>query len=130
MTPLRTYQFLFGLSIITNVGIALVHVFAPAWFAGLVGLHWEPDMLPFARAWGATLFGLHLVYLPGFCDPLGRQWPNWSSIAIKFMMPIIFVSNPAGFLPFAAWDALFGVVLLIAYARLVLDDALDRFKLY
>jgi hypothetical protein len=130
VTSLRTYQLLFGLSIATNVPIAMVHVFAPAWFAALVGLQWDPDMLPFARAWGMTLLWLHICYLPGLLDPRGTQWPNWTSIGIKAAMPFVFWSNPVGFFWFGMWDAVWCGVLLVAYANLVLDDTLDRFELF
>ncbi len=115
MTALLVYQLLFTISISTNVAIALVHVFAPQRFAEAVGLKWQEPMRGFARAWGATLLGLHAVYLPGLFDPLGEQWINWCSIAIKFSMPIVFWSNLRGFKMFGLWDLGWGVALLVAY---------------
>jgi hypothetical protein len=116
MTHLLVYQTLFGISIVTNVGIALACVFVPDRFAGLVGLKWQEPMRGYARAWGATLIGLHLVYVPGLLYPIGEQWINWSSIAIKFGMPTIFWSNPRGFKMFGLWDFSWGLVLLVAYS--------------
>jgi hypothetical protein len=58
----------------------------------------------------------------GLRNPLFFRWPNWSSIAIRFFMPIIFLSSGRFFYPFALWDFSFGVILLIAYHRLVLAD--------
>jgi hypothetical protein len=121
MTPLHIYRALFGISIVSNVGIALACVFVPDWFAYLVIGHWDHAWLGWMRAWGATLLGLHMVYLPGLVDPIDVRWPNWSSIAIKFMMPAVFFSNPLGFEMFGAWDLAWGVVLLVAYAYLLLN---------
>jgi hypothetical protein len=111
MQHLRIYQLLFGVSIVANVGIATACVFAPAWFAGMVGLHWDPEIGPFCRAWGGTLLALHTVYLPGLTDPLGQRWINLSSIAIKLGMPLVFLTNGPGFLPFALWDLGWAAVL-------------------
>jgi hypothetical protein len=122
---LHTYRVLFLISILGNLVVCLWCIFAPASFAR--ALH-QPDPFPEAwpRVWGATLLGLHLVYLPGLRDPLFYRWPNWSSIAIKFFMTIIFLASGRFFYPFALWDFSFGVILLIAYYRLMLADVTRR----
>ena len=118
---LRTYRLLFGLSIATNVVVCLLALLAPYHLAHLTG---QPDPFPdgWPRVWGATLLGLHLVYLPGWRHPLRYRWPNWASIAIKFWMTLVFLLQGRDFLPFAVWDFAWGVVLLIAYARLFRAD--------
>ena len=118
---LRTYRVLFLISILGNLVVCLWCIFAPVSFAR--ALH-QPDPFPEAwpRVWGATLLGLHLVYVPGLLNPLFYRWPNWSSIAIKFFMTIIFLVSGRFFYPFALWDFSFGVILLIAYYRLMLAD--------
>jgi hypothetical protein len=50
------------------------------------------------------------------------RWPNWSSIAIKLFMPILYLSSGFYFFPFAVWDFSFGVILLIAYYKLMMSD--------
>jgi hypothetical protein len=60
--------------------------------------------------------------VPGLLSPLFYRWPNWSSIAIKLLMPILYLSSGLYFLPFAVWDFSFGVILLIAYYKLTLSD--------
>ncbi len=115
MNAPRVYQGLFTASIVGNAIVGVWCVADPAGFAALVWLAWAGPMTGWARAWGATLLGLHAVYWPGLRDPLGQRWINWSSIAIKFFMPIIFVTNGPSFYPFAAWDAAWGLVLLAAY---------------
>jgi hypothetical protein len=52
--------------------------------------------------------------------PTGRALPT------KFFMTIIFLSSGRFFYPFALWDFTFGVVLLIAYYRLMLADVARR----
>jgi len=118
---LRTYRVLFLISILGNLVVCLWCIFAPVSFAR--ALH-QPDPFPEAwpRVWGATLLGLHLVYVPGLLNPLFYRWPNWSSIAIKFFMTIIFLVSGRFFYPFALWDFSFGVILLVAYYRLMLAD--------
>ena len=118
---LRTYRVLFLISILGNLVVCLWCIFAPVSFAR--ALH-QPDPFPEAwpRVWGATLLGLHLVYVPGLLNPLFYRWPNWSSIAIKFFMTIIFLVSGRFFYPVALWDFSFGVILLVAYYRLMLAD--------
>lgn len=50
------------------------------------------------------------------------NWPNWSSIAIKLFMPILYLCSGLYFLPFAVWDFSFGVILPIAYYKLTMSD--------
>jgi hypothetical protein len=122
---LRTYRLLFLISILGNLVVCLWCLFDPVGFAHAV---FQPDPFPAAwpRVWGATLLGLHLVYVPGLTNPLFYRWPNWSSIVIKFFMTIVFLSSGRLFLPFAVWDFTFGVILLIAYYRLIAADVARR----
>lgn len=120
-SQLRTYKVLFAVSILGNVVVSLWCIFDPVGFAHLV---FQPDPYPPAwpRVWGATLLGLHVVYWPGLHNPLFYRWPNWSSIGIKFFMTVIFLASGRLFYLFAAWDFTFGVILLIAYYRLLQAD--------
>lgn len=122
---LRTYKRLFAASIATNVLVSLFALLAPFTFAKLLG---QPDPFPdgWPRVWGATLLGLHIVYLPGLRDPLSYRWPNWASIGIKFWMTAVFISQWSLFWPFALWDAGWGIVLLVAYYRLMAADLARR----
>ena len=118
---LRVYRVLFLVSILGNVIISLWCIFNPVGFAQLV-LQLDPYPEAWPRVWGATLLGLQLVYVPGLNNPLFYRWPNWSSIAIKFFMAIIFVSAGRSFYLLAVWEFGFGVLLLVAYYRLALAD--------
>ena len=118
---LRVYRVLFLISIVVNVIIGLWCIFNPVGFAQLVlGLDPYPEAWP--RVWGATVLGLQLVYVPGLRNPLFYRWPNWSSIAIKFFLGIIFVSAGSSFSLLAVWEFGSGVILLVAYYRLALAD--------
>jgi hypothetical protein len=118
---LRTYRMLFLISILGNLVVGFWALFDPV---GLTRFFHQPDPFPGAwpRIWGATLLGLHLLYVPGIINPLFYRWPNWSSIAIKLAMPILYLSSGLYFFPFAVWDFSFGVILLIAYYKLTMSD--------
>jgi hypothetical protein len=117
---LQTYRMLFLISILGNLVVCFWALFDPVGFTRF--LH-QPDPYPEAwpRIWGATLLGLHLLYVPGLLNPLFYRWPNWSSIAIKLFMPILYLSSGFYFFPFAVWDFSFGVILLIAYYKLMMS---------
>jgi hypothetical protein len=118
---LRTYQVLFGISLIANLLIGLWCIFDPVGFAQLV-FQIDPYPQAWPRIWGATLFGLQFVYIPGALNPLFYRWPNWSSIGIKFLMTIIFLTAGSSFYLLAAWEFVWFVILLIAYYRLLVAD--------
>ena len=118
---LRTYRMLFLISFLGNLVVGFWALFDPVGFTRF--LH-QPDPFPEAwpRIWGATLLGLHILYVPGLINPLFYRWPNWSSIAIKLFMPILYLSSGLYFFPFAVWDFSFGVILLISYYKLMMSD--------
>ena len=89
---------------------------------GFARLVFQIDPYPqtWPRIWGATLFGLQLAYIPGVRNPSFYRWPNWSSIAIKFLMTIIFLTAGSSFYLLAAWELVWFVILLVAYYRLML----------
>ncbi len=122
---LRLYRMLFLISILGNLVVCFWCIFGPVSFARFLHMP-DPFPEPWPRVWGATLLGLHLVYVPGLRNPLFYRWPNWSSIAIKFFMTVIFLCSGRYFFPFAAWDFGFGVILLIAYYRLMQADIARR----
>jgi len=118
---LRVYRVLFLISIIVNVIAGLWCIFNPVGFAQLM-LQVDPYPQAWPRVFGAIVLGLQLVYVPGLRNPLFYRWPNWSSIAIKFFMAIIFLTAGSSFYLLALWEFVFGVILLIAYYRLTLAD--------
>jgi hypothetical protein len=118
---LRIYQVLFAISIIAGLLVGLWCIFDPVGFAKLA-FQIEPYPHAWPRIWGATLCSLQFVYIPGVRNPLFYRWPNWSSIAIKFFMTIIFLTAGSSFYLFAAWEFVWFVILLIVYYRLVLAE--------
>jgi len=118
---LRVYKALFAISILGNLAVGFWCIFDPAGFAHAL-LHPDPYPAAWPRIWGAMLVGLQAVYWPGLRNPLFYRWPNWSSIAIKFFMTLVFLSSGRLFFAFAAWDFSFGVILLVAYSRLLQAD--------
>ena len=118
-TRLRIYQVLFAISIIAGLLAGLWCIFDPVGFAQLV-FQIDPYPQTWPRIWGATLFGLQLAYIPGVRNPSFYRWPNWSSIAIKFLMTIIFLTAGSSFYLLAAWEVVWFVILLVAYYRLML----------
>src|SRR5579862_8703418 len=88
---LQVYGALFLISIIVNLIIGLWCIFNPVGFAQLM-FQVDPYPQAWPRVFGALVVGLQLVYVPGLRNPLFYRWPNWSSIAIKFFMAIIFLS--------------------------------------
>lgn len=99
-----------------NMIMALWCIFAPFDWAAHTGvgpMTWTSANL--FRIWGGTLLGVHVLYIPGLIDPLRYQWSNWTSIALKFWMSLIFITSGFDFYKYAAWDFICGAVLLILW---------------
>lgn len=120
---LHSYRVLFLVTIAGNLLIGLWCLFDPASFAGT--LH-QPAFEAWPRAWAATWFALNLVYLPSLSNPLFYRWPSWSIIVINFAIAIVFLSLGRRLLPFAIWGFITGILLLIAYYRLILADVQSK----
>ena len=118
---LRVYRVLFLISIVVNVIIGLWCIFNPVGFAQLV-LQLDPYPEAWPRVWGATVLGLQLVYVPGLRNPLFYRWPNWSSISVKLLMTIIFLTAGSSFYLFAVWEFVWFIILFVTYYRLMLAD--------
>jgi hypothetical protein len=122
---LRTFRAAFLIGLAGNAVIALWCLFDPVDFAR--ALH-QPDPVQVAwlRIFAAAWFGLMLVCLQGLANPLFFRWPVWSSIVINFLMAIVFGIGGRSFLPLAIWTFGVGIIVLIAYYRLILADICDK----
>src|ERR1051326_951606 len=120
-TRLRTYRVLFTVSIVIDTLAGLYGILHPTGLARLLVL---PDPYPdaWARIWAATLLGLQLVYVPGVRNPLFYRWPNWSSIAIKLLMAVVFLCAGSTFRWLAVWELAWFAVLFATYYRLAMAD--------
>jgi hypothetical protein len=118
-TRLRIYQVLFAISIIAGLLAGFMVHLSTRW-ASPAGVPDRSVSANVAADLGATLFGLQLAYIPGVRNPSFYRWPNWASIAIKFLMTIIFLTAGSSFYLLAAVELVWFVILLVAYYRLML----------
>lgn len=118
---LRSYRRLLAFCLAVDVLLGLFAALAPSAFADLLG---QPDPFPEAwpRAWGAMLVGVAVLCLPGWRKPNFHRWPNWSGIALRLVMAILFLLQGWDFLVLALWEAISGVLLLVAYYRLSMAE--------
>ena len=120
-TRLHIYQALFTISIIIGLFVGLWCIFDPVGFAQLL-FQTDPHPQAWPRIWGATVLALQVLYIPGVRNPLFYRWPNWSSIAVKLLMTIIFLTAGSSFHLLAVWESIWFVILFVAYYRLMLAD--------
>ena len=120
-TRLHIYQVLFTISIIIGLLVGLWSIFDPVGFAQLL-FQIDPYPKAWPRIWGAMLLALQLLYIPGVRNPLFYRWPNWSSIAVKLLMTIIFLTAGSSFHLLAVWEFIWFVILFVTYYRLMLAD--------
>ena len=122
---LRTYRLLLAANIVLDALIGLAALVCPVWLARLLA---QPEPFPDAwlQAFGLALIGMSLLYVQGWNNPTFYRWPNWTGILIRLALGLLFLGQGQGFLLLAIWEALWGVVLLVAYYRLAEADLLWR----
>jgi len=118
---LHIYQALFTISIIIALFVGLWCIFDPVGFAQLL-FQTDPHPQTWPRIWGATVLALQVLYIPGVRNPVFNRWPNWSSIAVKLLMTIIFLTAGSSFYLLAVWEFVWFIILFVTYYRLVLAD--------
>jgi hypothetical protein len=120
-TRLHIYQVLFTISIIIGLLVGLWCIFDPVGFAQLL-FRIDPHPEAWPRIWGAMLLALQFLYISGVRNPLFYRWPNWSSISVKLLMTIIFLTAGSSFYLFAVWEFVWFIILFVTYYRLMLAD--------
>ena len=101
-TRLHIYQVLSTISIIIGLLVGLWSIFDPVGFAQLL-FQIDPHPEAWPRIYGAMLLALQFLYIPGVRNPLFYRWPNWSSISVKLLMTIIFLTAGPSFYLLVGW---------------------------
>src|SRR5262245_10629209 len=113
-SAVKRYRVVLMVSIVLNVAVAFFIIFRPDAFTNLLN---QPEAFPstWPRHWGFQLLALNGLYLPGFWNPAGNRWPNWSGIVIRITFALFFFSQGDGFVPMGIYDGLSGLALLLTY---------------
>jgi hypothetical protein len=120
-TRLHIYQVLLTISIIIGLLVGLWCIFDPVGFAQLL-FQTDPHPQAWPQIYGAMLLALQVLYIPGVRNPVFYRWPNWSSISVKLLMTIIFLSVGSSFYLLAGWEFVWFLILFVTYYRLMLAD--------
>jgi len=114
----KVYRAVLLLSILLNMAVGVFILLMPDQFTSLFGQPMAtPDTWP--RHWGAQLLAINLLYMPGYRDPVGHQWPNWLGIGIRLSFALFFFSQGDGFVPMGIYDGASGLLLLLTYLPVV-----------
>ncbi|MBI3831029.1 MAG: hypothetical protein HY291_16030 [Planctomycetes bacterium] len=107
-TSFRRFSLAVWLGIAGNVALAVPLLFVPAWGLGLFSLP-LPDTFVWTRLAGLLVILLSLMYVPVAVLPekLGRLC--WLVVIARAGAAAFFLTQGGAYLPFAAYDALFGV---------------------
>ena len=114
----KVYRVVLMLSILLNMAVGVFILLLPDAFTSMLG---QPAATPdtWPRHWGAQLLAINLLYLPGFRDPVGHQWPNWLGIGIRLSFALFFFTQGDGFVPMGLYDGASGLLLLLTYLPVV-----------
>ena len=118
----RVYRLVLLLSILLNMAVGVFILLFPDRLASMLGQPIaSPDTWP--RHWGAQLLAINLLYLPGYQNPVGHQWPNWLGIGIRLSFALFFFTQGDGFVPMGIYDGVSGILLLLTYLPVVRNRA-------
>ena len=103
-------------AIVLNVLVGLSLLAVPAWVVDLVAL--PPALsLVWVRYVGLFLLILTGTYVGLRLHPEANRFMANYAIALRFVFVVFFVFAGGGFLWFALYDAVFGVLLAVTYRR-------------
>jgi hypothetical protein len=114
----KVYRAVLLVSILLNMAVGVFILLMPDQFTSLFG---QPTATPdtWPRHWGAQLLAINLLYMPGYRDPVGHQWPNWLGIGIRLSFALFFFAQGDGFVPMGIYDGASGLLLLLTYLPVV-----------
>ena len=122
---LSSHQRIFGLALALQLIIGAVFLFCPSYALSVVGL--DTAMGPeWPSIWGATLIFVTTMQIPGVLNPVRQRYPNVIAVLGRGLMVLTFLSHGGPFLWFAAFDAVFAVLLAIGFRRVVITELMTR----
>lgn len=111
-----TFKRVLTVAIAMNVLVGLSLLAAPAWVVDLVEL--PPALsLVWVRYIGLFLLILTGAYVGLRLNPEANRFMANYAIALRFVFVIFFLFAGGGFLWFALYDAVFGILLAVTYRR-------------
>jgi len=118
MSKLKLYRAVLLLSIVLNLITGVFIFMSPDGFTNFTG---QPMASPstWPRHWGMQLWAINFLYIPGFKNPIGQQWPNWCGIVIRLIFAAFFFTQGDGFNIMGIYDGTSGLVLLLTYLPVV-----------
>jgi hypothetical protein len=118
MNKLKLYRFVLFVSIVLNLIVGVIILVSPDTFTNFAG---QPMAFPktWPRHWGMQLWAINFLYLPGFKNPVGVQWPNWMGIIIRITFAAFFFTQGDGFNVMGIYDGASGLLLLLTYLPVV-----------
>ncbi len=122
---IKSHRRLFGFVLALQIVIGGLFLFCPAFSLGVVGLPVGAEN-PWPSVWGATLIFVTVMQIPGALDPVRQRYPNVIAVLGRALMVATFVAHGGPFLWFAAFDAVFGVLIFLSFRRLVIAELMTR----
>lgn len=122
---IKIYRRVFGLALALQIVIGGLFLFYPAFSLGILGLPAGAEN-PWPSIWGATLIFVTAMQIPGALDPVRQRYPSIIAVLGRALMVVTFLSQGGAFLWFAAFDAVFGVLIFLLFQRLVIAELMSR----
>ncbi|MEP1355425.1 MAG: hypothetical protein ABJX32_01140 [Tateyamaria sp.] len=124
-SALTRFRRVFAINLILQSLIALACILAPRFGARLVGLD-PSEALPFLPIWGGMVIVASALQLFAYLDPITQRFQVAIAMFGRFLMVLIYVCLGPAFWRFAAFDALFAVILSVLFYRALIAELQTR----
>ncbi|MEP2028571.1 MAG: hypothetical protein ABJI96_07670 [Paracoccaceae bacterium] len=122
---IKTHRRVFGLALALQIIIGALFLFCPVFALGVVGLPAAAEN-PWPSIWGATLIFVTVMQIPGVLNPVHQRYPVLIAVLGRALMVATFVAHGGHYLWFAAFDAVFGILIYLCFRRLVIAELMSR----
>jgi len=124
-SALTRFRRLFAFNLILQSLIALACIVMPRFGATLVGLD-PADALPFLPIWGGMVIVATALQIFAYFDPINQRFQVAIAMFGRFLMVVIYLCLGEAFWRFAAFDALFALILSYLFYRALIAELQTR----
>ena len=124
-SALTRFRRMFALNLILQSLIALICVVVPRFGATIVGLQ-PADAIPILPIWGGMVIVASALQVFPYFDPINQRFQVAIAMIGRLLMIVIFLSLGAAFWRFAAFDAVFTLVLSYLFYRALIAELQTR----
>jgi hypothetical protein len=122
----KRFRLLYGFNLALQSVIALVAIFCPIWLGAQMGMDLAGIAGDWVRIWGAMVIIASLFQVSGYMEPIENRLAVMIGIIARALMVVVYIVLGGPFLGMAAFDGIFGLIILILFQSLIKAEVMSR----